>query len=76
MNISKHFICPETYNLIKILKHNRFNIRAYTIQYKNVYLLYDVDSSFIIKDYLIFASYKSNQITLEQILNRTYDTMD
>lgn len=74
MILSKHFIYPETYGLIKILKHNRFNIKAYTIQYKNVYLLYDLDSSFILKVTPIIASHKSNQISLEQILQRKYDS--
>jgi hypothetical protein len=76
MILSKHFVNPETKFLIKILKHNRFNIRANNIKHKNVYLLYDMDNSFIVKDRIIFASYKSNRITLEQILDRTYDDMD
>lgn len=35
--------------------------------------MYDLDYSFIVKDDLIYSSYKQNEQTLEQILQRKYD---
>jgi hypothetical protein len=67
------FICPGTQFLVKLLKHNRFNIKTYNIKNKNTYLMYDLDYSFIVKDDLIYSSYKQNEQTLEQILQRKYD---
>lgn len=67
------FICPGTQFLVKFLKHNRFNIRTYNIKNKNTYLMYDIDDSFIVKDYLIYSSFKQNEQTLELILQRKYD---
>lgn len=38
--------------------------------------MYDLDDSFIVNDDLIYSSYKQNEQTLEQILQRKYDADD